>query len=126
MPLQKIHRILFGKIPNLSVEDAMKVFKRDHFKCQYCGLDGLASFENWMVLTVDHIHAYAKGGSLHLDNQVTACQPCNTIKGTHDFPTLAEAKKFVQAKRAEWQEIFKQQAQSHGHGTTSHASHARA
>src|SRR5487761_43796 len=114
MPLDTLHRFFFGSIPQVPREEAMKIFKRDHFKCQYCGLDGLESFENWMVMTVDHIHAYAKGGSLHADNQVTACQPCNTIKGTHDFPTLSEAKKFVQAKRAEWHEIYKEQTHSAG------------
>ncbi|MGH9398478.1 MAG: HNH endonuclease [Terriglobia bacterium] len=126
MPLNQIHRLLFGKIPNVSVEDAMKIYKRDHFKCQYCGLDGLESFENWMVMTVDHIHAYAKGGSLQADNQVTACQPCNTIKGTHDFTTLGEAKKFVQEKRAEWHEIYKQQSHSARQAAPSRASHAKA
>ncbi|MGH9406557.1 MAG: HNH endonuclease [Terriglobia bacterium] len=115
MPLKKIHRFFFGKIPNVSLEEAMKVFKRDHFKCQYCGLDGLASFENWMVMTVDHIHAYAKGGSPAAENQVTACQPCNTIKGTRDFTSLGEAKKYVQAKRAEWHEVYREQAHPAGH-----------
>lgn len=109
MPLKKIHRLFFGNIPRVPREEAMKVFKRDHFKCQYCGLDGLASFENWMLMTVDHIHAYARGGSLKADNQVTACQPCNTIKGTKDFKSLAEAKKYVQEKREEWHEVYKGQ-----------------
>lgn len=126
MPLKKIHRMFFGNIPSVPREEAMKIFRRDHFKCQYCGLDGLESFENWMVMTVDHIHAYAKGGSQRADNQVTACQPCNTIKGVHDFPSLAEAKKYVQAKRAEWHEIFKEQAHAHRHAALSHASRAGA
>lgn len=112
MPLKKIHRLFFGNIPRVPCDEAMKIFKRDRFKCQYCGLEGLASFENWMLLTVDHIHAYAKGGSLKADNQVTACQPCNTIKGTKDFKSLAEARKYVQAKREEWREIYKEQLQA--------------
>ncbi|MGH9327337.1 MAG: HNH endonuclease [Terriglobia bacterium] len=112
MPLKKIHRLFFGNIPRVAREEAMKVFRRDHYRCQYCGLEGLASFENWMLLTVDHIHAYARGGSLKADNQVTACQPCNAIKGTKDFKSLAEAKKYVQAKREEWQEVYKEQLQT--------------
>ena len=114
MPLKKIQRLLLGRTPRLSADEAMKIYKRDHFKCQYCGLDGLKSFENWLVMTVDHVHAYAKGGSLKLENQVTACQPCNTIKGTRHFKTLAEASQYVQAKRAEWQDIYKKQSEMHG------------
>ncbi|MGH9470339.1 MAG: HNH endonuclease [Terriglobia bacterium] len=112
MPLKKIHRLVFGRTPRVPREEAVKVFKRDHFKCQYCGLDGLASFENWMLMTVDHIHAYAKGGLPKADNQVTACQPCNTIKGTRDFKSLAEARKHVQAKREEWRQVYQEQLEA--------------
>lgn len=121
MPLKKIHRLFFGKIPSVPVEEAMNIFKRDHFKCQYCGLDGISSFENWMVLTIDHIHSYAKGGSIKAENQVTACQPCNTIKGTKDFMTLSEARKYVQEKREEWRELYHKQAESVGRAKAAHA-----
>lgn len=121
MPLKKIHRLFFGKIPSISTNEAMTIFKRDHYKCQYCGLDGMSSFENWLQLTVDHIHAYAKGGSLKADNQVTACQPCNTIKGTKDFRTLPDARKYVQEKREEWRELYNQHAHSTSHAKAAHA-----
>ncbi|HEX5481525.1 MAG TPA: HNH endonuclease [Terriglobia bacterium] len=123
MPLKKIHRFFFGKVPRLSEEQAMKIFKRDHYKCQYCGLDGLESFENWMVMTVDHIHAYAKGGALRSENQLTACQPCNTIKGTKHFESLEAARKYVQGKRAEWHEVYQEQLRSgRGSAKAAHAS----
>src|SRR5487761_836480 len=112
MPLDTLHRFFFGSIPQVPREEAMKIFKRDHFKCQYCGLDGLESFQNWMIMTIDHIHAYAQGGSRKAANQVTACQPCNRMKGTRDFRSLAEAKKYVHAKRAEWQEVYNEHVQS--------------
>ena len=112
MPLKQIKRLFFGNVPNISREEAMKVFRRDHFKCQYCGLDGLHSFENWMIITIDHVHAYARGGPRESANQVTACQPCNRLKGKKEFKTLAAAKEYVQGKRAEWQQIYHQQAQS--------------
>jgi 5-methylcytosine-specific restriction endonuclease McrA len=123
MPLKKIHRMVFGKIPRLKRDEALQVFERDHFKCQYCGLDMLSNFENWMLLTVDHIHAYARGGATALDNQVTACQPCNTIKGTHEFRTLDEARKYVQGKRTEWELVYHEQAKS-ARPTRAHAAHA--
>jgi hypothetical protein len=126
MPLKKIHRLFLGSIPRLAPEEAEKIFKRDRYTCQYCGLDGLSSFENWMVMTIDHIHAYARGGSTKAENQVTACQPCNTIKGTRDFKTLADAKKFVQAKRAEWLAVYKEQSESAGQARPTHVKAAGA
>jgi 5-methylcytosine-specific restriction endonuclease McrA len=97
---------------NMSREDAMKVFKRDHFKCYYCGLDGLRRFENWLVLTVDHIHPNAKGGPRTMDNLVTACQPCNLMKGKRIYKSRQEAKAYVLARRAEWRKVFEEQVKA--------------
>jgi 5-methylcytosine-specific restriction endonuclease McrA len=105
MPIHHIKKFLFGA-PRLSREDAMKVFKRDHFICQYCGLDGLDKFENWLVLTVDHVHPHAKGGGRHLENLVTACQPCNLIKGKREYGSIEAARKHVLVKRAEWLKTY--------------------
>lgn len=52
-----------------------EVFKRDSFKCQYCGAEAPS-----VVLQVDHIHPVAKGGTNEITNLVTACQPCNAGK----------------------------------------------
>lgn len=106
MPLKHIKRLFLGDKPRISRAEALKVFQRDQFKCQYCGMDGLASFENWMLLTIDHVHPYAHGGARHSQNQVTACQPCNTIKGTHRFATIEQARQFVLAKRMEWRDVY--------------------
>jgi 5-methylcytosine-specific restriction endonuclease McrA len=51
------------------------VFKRDGFKCQYCG----ASKE----LTIDHLVPKAKGGKSSWSNLVTACKRCNSLKGNY-------------------------------------------
>jgi len=109
MALKHIKQFIFGPPPRLTREEAMKVFKRDHFKCQYCGLDGLHRFENWLTLTVDHVHPHAKGGSRAMGNLVTACQPCNLIKGHRLFKTQEDAKHFVLAKREEWHRLFQEQ-----------------
>jgi 5-methylcytosine-specific restriction endonuclease McrA len=114
MPLKKIVKFFTGPAPRISREEAMKVFKRDHFKCQYCGLDGLHSFSNWMVLTIDHVHPHAKGGSRHIDNLVTCCQPCNVIKGHRIFGSIDAAKKFVLEKREEWHKHYEHQMKSSG------------
>ena len=112
MPIKQIMKFFTGPAPRLTRDEAMKVFKRDHFKCQYCGLDGLHRFENWLVLTVDHVHPHAKGGSRSMSNLVTACQPCNIIKGKREFKTMEDAKHFVLAKRTEWQKIFHDQVKA--------------
>ena len=105
MPIHHIRKFLFGA-PRLPRDDAMKVFKRDHFICQYCGLDGLDKFENWLVLTVDHVHPHARGGGRHMENLVTACQPCNLIKGRREYGSVEAARKHILAKRAEWLKTY--------------------
>ncbi len=112
MALKHISNFLFGSMTHMSREDAMKVFRRDHFKCQYCGLDGMRHFENWLTLTVDHIHPHAHGGSRRMDNLVTACRPCNLIKGKRLFASFEHAKHFVLGKREEWHKLFKEQVKA--------------
>jgi 5-methylcytosine-specific restriction endonuclease McrA len=48
------------------------VFKRDGFKCGYCG--------NTKDLTIDHIIPKSKGGKSTWENLVTACISCNNKK----------------------------------------------
>ena len=119
MALKQIQRFLFG-VPRLPREEAMKVFKRDHFRCQYCGLDGLHRFENWLILTVDHVHPHARGGGRHMENLVTACQPCNLLKGKRVYASFEDAKKHVLAKREEWQHIFQSQVKAASAATAGH------
>lgn len=52
-----------------------EVFKRDSFKCQYCG--GSAPS---VLLRIDHIKPFAKGGKDSTLNYVTACFECNAGK----------------------------------------------
>ena len=51
------------------------VFKRDGFKCQYCGTE--------KELTLDHLVPKAKGGKTSWNNLVTACKTCNSKKGNY-------------------------------------------
>lgn len=50
------------------------IFKRDNGKCQYCG-----TTHN---LTLDHVIPRSKGGKSTWNNLVTACQKCNSKKGS--------------------------------------------
>ena len=111
MALKRIKRFLIGP-PRLSRDEAMKVFKRDHFKCQYCGLAGAHKFENWLILTIDHVHPHARGGARSMRNLVTACQPCNLIKGKRVFKSLEDAKKYVLARREEWYQVYQSQVKA--------------
>ena len=60
----------FHKVP-LTREN---VFKRDDYKCVYCGM-GERRF-----LTLDHVHPKSKGGKDTWTNLVTACLGCNQEK----------------------------------------------
>ena len=53
------------------------VFLRDRFTCQYCG-ESLPTHD----LTFDHVIPRSKGGHTTWENVVTACSPCNLVKGS--------------------------------------------
>jgi len=57
------------------------IFKRDNFKCQYCG----RSQQEGAVLEIDHIIPKSKGGTDDIDNLITSCRECNRGKGNHSL-----------------------------------------
>ena len=91
----------------LTPEEGMKILMRDHFRCQYCGLDGTANFENALMMTVDFVIPRALKGKKDPRNLVAACRPCNLVKGRHHFHSFEEAKNYVlqrrEEKRQEWE-----------------------
>jgi hypothetical protein len=52
-----------------------EVFKRDSFKCQYCGASAPE-----VILNVDHIKPVADGGTNDITNLITSCIECNAGK----------------------------------------------
>lgn len=89
-----------------------EVFARDGFICQYCG-----SRPPDVVLEVDHIHPVSRGGTDDIINLTTSCYDCNRGKRAKILnriaprpdadmafmqvqQELAEAKRFLKAKRA--------------------------
>lgn len=52
-----------------------EVFKRDSFKCQYCG-----KCAPDVILHVDHINPVSKGGANDILNLITSCFECNNGK----------------------------------------------
>lgn len=59
----------------LSKRLRFEVFKRDGFRCVYCGATPIQK-----TLHVDHVDPVAKGGSNDPSNLVTACGDCNMGK----------------------------------------------
>jgi 5-methylcytosine-specific restriction endonuclease McrA len=85
----------------LTSKEGYRILDRDHYRCQYCGLDGLASFENSLVMSVDFVLPRARKGGKKPDNLVAACRACNVIKGHRVFKNLEDAKAYVLKRRAE-------------------------
>lgn len=63
------------KRKGISKKTRFEVFKRDSFKCQYCGASAPEA-----ILEVDHINPVAHGGENELINYITSCKPCNAGK----------------------------------------------
>jgi 5-methylcytosine-specific restriction endonuclease McrA len=53
------------------------IFTRDHNRCVYCG-----NIFDVAELTVDHVQPRVRSGDRSGGNLVTACQSCNTRKGS--------------------------------------------
>jgi 5-methylcytosine-specific restriction endonuclease McrA len=85
----------------LTSEEGRKILERDRYQCQYCGLDGMANFENSLVMSVDFVLPRARKGTKNPNNLIAACRPCNLIKGRRTFGNFEEAKAYVLQRRAE-------------------------
>lgn len=55
-----------------------RVFKRDGYRCRYCGNDDVP-------LTVDHLVTWETGGPTIEANLVAACRRCNKERGKLDY-----------------------------------------
>ena len=99
MPLDLTTFALIAKPVTLA--EGVRVLERDQHRCRYCGLDGAASFENSLIMTVDFIHPRARKGKKDPVNLVAACRPCNVIKGRRVFAGLDDAKAYVLKRRTQ-------------------------
>ena len=100
MPIAKLFG-LTGLAKPLTSNEGRRVLERDQYRCQYCGLDGASSFENSLIMTVDFVHPRAQKGMKDPQNLVTACRPCNMIKGRRIFRDFEAAKAYVLQRRDE-------------------------
>jgi len=83
----------------VTLDEGLKILERDQHRCRYCGLDGRASFENALVMSVDFLVPRARKGKKDPTNLVACCRPCNMIKGTRVYASFDEAKKYVLEQR---------------------------
>jgi len=63
-----------------------EVFKRDLFRCAYCGCTPPS-----VVLHVDHITPVSAGGKNSQDNLITACLDCNIGKSNIPLTSVPES-----------------------------------
>lgn len=70
----------------ISKRTRFEIFKRDGFKCQYCGKSAPD-----VVLEIDHVIPVAHGGTNDVENLVTACRECNNGKGARELTEEALA-----------------------------------
>jgi hypothetical protein len=80
-----------------------EVFKRDLFRCQYCG-----ETPPKVVLEVDHIHPVSMGGKNEIDNLLTACFQCNRGKSKFEITTLPESTSTKAALLKEKEEQYRE------------------
>lgn len=73
---------------NISKKTRFEVFKRDSFKCQYCGESAPDT-----ILHVDHIFPVSLGGDNSILNLITSCKNCNLGKSDRKLSDSSEVQK---------------------------------
>jgi hypothetical protein len=63
---------------NIAQEISWKVYKRDDYKCRYCGRDDVP-------LTVDHLVLWEEGGPSTEANLLACCKKCNRARGNMQY-----------------------------------------
>ena len=63
---------------NIDSKIMWNVFRRDKYKCRYCGID-------FVPMTVDHIITWETGGATHEKNLVCSCRKCNKTRGNLSY-----------------------------------------
>ena len=67
-----------GKGRDVNLRLRFLVMKRDHFKCRMCGAS--PAKDPSVVLHVDHVLPWSRGGRTEIDNLQTLCSNCNLGK----------------------------------------------
>lgn len=87
---------------SISKKLRFEVFKRDAFKCQYCGESAPD-----VILNVDHINPVSKGGDNDVMNLITSCFSCNSGKSDRELSDNS----IIERQRAQLQELSERREQ---------------
>lgn len=79
------HKSKFG-VRNISASNRAKVYERDNFTCQFCGVAPEAD-----QLSIDHLDPVSRGGLDEITNYVTSCRSCNSRKSNKPLAEFAES-----------------------------------
>jgi 5-methylcytosine-specific restriction endonuclease McrA len=91
----------YDRLPTASVSFSRRnIFKRDHFSCQYCGVQ-----PGTHELTIDHVHPRSRGGGSSWENCVLACVNCNKRKADRT-PEEAHMRLKKKPVRPDWKPIY--------------------
>jgi 5-methylcytosine-specific restriction endonuclease McrA len=91
----------YDRTPQAAVTFSRRnVFKRDHFTCQYCGVQ-----PGTEELTVDHVLPRSQGGVSSWSNCVLACVACNKRKADRT-PEQAGMKLRKKPVRPTWNPLY--------------------
>lgn len=99
----------------ISKKTRFEVFKRDGFRCVYCG----AHPSETVLLEIDHVHPVADGGTNDMDNLVTACWDCNRGKSDRLLSAVSQS---LEDKAAE---VHEREAQIRAYNEIMEASKTR-
>ena len=83
----------------------LSILAHANFRCEYCGEDFLARFNECFHAQLDHIYPKSKGGSNEASNLAAACVTCNALKwdyvpaGETRAEQIADAARYIAEQR---------------------------
>lgn len=86
----------------ISKKVRFEIFKRDSFRCQYCG-----NAAPDVLLEIDHIKPVKEGGSNDITNLITSCEDCNRGKGAR----LIDDSSVIEKQRKQLEELNERRLQ---------------
>ena len=69
-----------------------KVFRRDRFKCRYCGADEIP-------MTVDHVVLWEEGGPSIEKNLICSCKKCNNKRGNMQYEDWIISDQYIEVSK---------------------------
>ena len=83
IPEDKTKNSRIYKKRNINLRTRLDVLKKDHFRCVFCGRS--PAFEGGVILHIDYIKPFSKGGESTKSNLQTLCSDCNLGKSNKNI-----------------------------------------